>query len=500
MDGGYTLGTSCMGRRRTKVGISLATSRRRQAASLSRRELWQRSFVAKRRVLTNSAASTGSLESALSGLKQCVDDCSSAERVALALQSLQSLRALLTAASDELALDAVVASGVVPFLAALVEHPTADSLRIEACWCLANIAAGDGQHAHAILPAAEIMVRIVSSGAGTPASLIDAAVWCIGNLAAEEDATRGSLLRLGAVAPIVRITADASVSLSTTRMAAWSLSNLARTRPAGSDGAEGIGRIFSESGAISALVLLLQRALSSAVMASEETRAECARVASEVAWAMMFLSAQSPLSSNLLQSQGALPLLIQLLLNSTILCGPHVNEQARVLLPTLRCLGNAIGSAASTEARDGSAFSIAAAPGVLPKLFELLTLGTPASLTAIAAAGDVAVIGGGLSGHGAHRWLCMDAAWVVGQLAAVHDPELTIISALAKAGFIPILAHILSEAPFDISRRAAFALRNMCCTHAAPSGVSLAVVEAAVRHGAVQPFLRSVQTHFSGLM
>ena len=349
-----------MKRARIKKGAALQTSRRRQAASLSRRELRKRSFKAKRRaVMEATPPSGGSIVSALAGLQRCgADGGASAESRALALQSLRTLRSLLSASNDENDLDAVVASGVVPFLAALVQHPTA-ALRVEACWCLANVAAGEAQHAQAVLPTAALMIRIASGGAGgANASLVDAAVWCIGNLAAEEDATRGGLVRLGALAPIVRIARDPTVSLMTARMAAWSLSNLARTHPAAGTRApdeidlDGVVRVFAESGAVGALVTLMQRALASAGGASEETRAECARAASEVAWAMMFLGGLSPHFSAELHRLSALRLLTQIVASgSALLCGERVRDEAKLLIPVLRCIGNIVGSSRTLAAQ-----------------------------------------------------------------------------------------------------------------------------------------------------
>ena len=498
-----------------KSSAGLQTLRRRQAASLSRRELRQRNFKSKRRALLDTASppTVGSLSNALALLGQhSVDDTTAV------LDALRLLRSLLSASDSEVDLDAVVASGVIPFLVSLLQHPSHDALRVDACWCIANIAAGEAQHVAAVLSTADVMVSIVhrsGSGSVNPA-LVEAAVWCIGNLAAEPDAARTILMRSSALESIVRIVQDPTASIATAKMAAWSLSNFTRAARSATHCAAGCPsdeiRVFCASNVAAAVVELLQRALamSTAPSTSIETRRECVRLSSEVAWALMFLEGMNaPEISCQIHRPETLAVFTSLLLHTHEICGETVSEQASLLIPILRCIGHAINNSRSLiVTQHGEEFvefaaALAATPGLLSRFHSLVSLGTPSVVNGIIAAGGVACSGGGLSSLGAHRWLAMDATWIIGLLATPErDREeeeekkrsSAVLEAIARESFLPLLSHLLVEASFDISRRAAFALRDILCAskNTSPGSIALAVVHTVVRCGTVPAFLRYV--------
>jgi len=194
---------------------------------------------------------------------------------------------------------------LIPHLISLLINRT-EELRIEATWCLTNIATGSLEQTRAVLEAMPYLIQILSSDVER-ASIKEQVCWTIGNLAGESDEIRSTLLANGCLGPLSRCLEGQDPSLA--RTSCWALSNLAR----GATPAEPF------------LCLLCPG--TAGLLAGDE------RLAAEACWLLAFLSAKqaaTEATGNLLPS---------LLLGVGPLLG-HCTPQAPYGTPLVRLLGN----------------------------------------------------------------------------------------------------------------------------------------------------------------
>lgn len=148
----------------------------------------------------------------------------------------------------------VVESGVVPKLSKLLDSPNSD-IRLEAAWCLTNVATGNHEQTGATLLAVPNMIQILLSERDSgECELQEQICWAIGNIAGDSDDYRSILLAngcLNAVLHLLRMNAPQLAGLlhskgqtnlttaclddprqsqlvATVKTASWTLSNLAR--------------------------------------------------------------------------------------------------------------------------------------------------------------------------------------------------------------------------------------------------------------------------------
>ncbi|KAH9291302.1 hypothetical protein KI387_043507, partial [Taxus chinensis] len=93
---------------------------------------------------------------------------------------------------------------------------------LEAAWCITNIATGDVEQTRALLPALPMIIAHLGEKSSIPVA--EQCAWALGNVAGEGEEFRDILLAQGALLPLARLML--SNKDSTSRTAAWALSNL----------------------------------------------------------------------------------------------------------------------------------------------------------------------------------------------------------------------------------------------------------------------------------
>ncbi|KAJ1437437.1 armadillo-type protein, partial [Ochromonadaceae sp. CCMP2298] len=163
-------------------------------------------------------------------------------------EGLRMVRRLLCSAQPRIS--QLIGAGVVPLAAQMLVCPNED-LRLEAAWCLTNIATGNHEETGEVLAAAPQMLQLLLGGAGVTVALQEQVCWALGNIAGDCDEYRQVLLAHSCLPAVTHFleTATAlpctpapasqglsspspsSSSCTTTtpaQTAAWALSNLAR--------------------------------------------------------------------------------------------------------------------------------------------------------------------------------------------------------------------------------------------------------------------------------
>jgi hypothetical protein len=133
--------------------------------------------------------------------------------------SLRSLRRLLSPAGEagaaleetiQVVLEAGAAPLLIQFVASQTPGPAADEHKLEACWCLSNIATGTHEQTATVMGAAPYLIGFVQGG---NAVLKEQALWALGNLAADSQECRDVLFASGAL-PAIIATLDGNAASS----------------------------------------------------------------------------------------------------------------------------------------------------------------------------------------------------------------------------------------------------------------------------------------------
>lgn len=284
----------------------------------------------------------------------------------------------------------------------------------EILWCLTNIASGQYEHTKLVLPAVPRLLQFLE---GSNHTLAEHAAWVLGNIAADCDEFRHTLIASGAVAALVKQLANPAAEKELAKNCAWALSNIAR-------GHETSAKAFVDAGIVAVLATGLP--LGGAHAFPEDTVVE-------VAWLLSFLTAREEQYLKLLLESG----LVQLLL-------PYFTSANELLVtPILRVFGNICCGSADHHTDEWQLpyvnTLLSSASPFLPKLREFLEPNVAAN----------------------YAHLASESAWVVSNLAAL---EARVVEVLLQAQFLPLLAQQFRDGSFEVRREVAFALTNIALT------------------------------------
>nr|ATG70964.1 importin alpha isoform 9 [Juniperus flaccida] len=330
------------------------------------------------------------------------------------MEVLRRLRRLLSQTSMP-PVEIAVQAGVVPILVQCLSFGSANEQLLEAAWCLTNIATGDVDQTRALLPALPLLIAHLGEKSSIPVA--EQCAWALGNVAGEGEEFRDILLAQGALPPLARLLL--SNKGSTSRTAAWALSNLIKgPKP------KAAAELINMSGIPEAIVRHMQKG-------DEE-------LATEVAWVVVYLTALSEMHSGLLIEAGLLPPLVGRLASS---------DQLSLLTPVLRSIGNLVaGDNRKTDAVLAAGNDI---PGsVVGAMIRCL--------------------------ESQHRTLKKEAAWALSNIAAgtlVHK------QLIFSSGAVSSLLHLLVTATFDIRKEVAYVLGNLCVSTVEETGESMTILE-----------------------
>lgn len=345
------------------------------------------------------------------------------------VETLRALRRLLSR-SEIPPIEVALQAGAVPVLVQCLSFGSPDEQLLEAAWCLTNIAAGEPEETNALLPALPLLIAHLGENSSMPVA--EQCAWALGNVAGEGGDMRNVLLAQGALLPLARLML--SNKGSTTRTAAWALSNLIK----GPD-PKAATELIRIDGVLDAITRHLKKA--------DE------KLATEVAWVVVYLSALSETAVGLLIKADIAQLLVGRL---------EASESLQLLIPVLRSLGNLV--AADSYITVGHSITV----NVISALVKCL--------------------------KSEHRILKKEAAWVLSnQAAGSFEQKQLIFSSEA----ILVLLHLLLTAPFDIKKEAAYALGNLCVSPAEGAGQPTIILHhlvALVNHGCLPGFISLVRS------
>lgn len=315
------------------------------------------------------------------------------------VELLRALRRLLSK-SEVPPVGVALQAGAVPVLVQCLSFGSPDEQLLEAAWCLTNIAAGEPEETKSLLPALPLLVAHLGEKSSHPVA--EQCAWALGNVAGEGEELRTILLAQGALLLLARLLL--SNKGSAPRTAAWALSNLIKgpNPKAATD-------LIRIDGVLDAIIHHMKNA-------DDE-------MATEVAWMVVYLSALSETAVGLLVKSEIIQLLVGRLAAS---------ESLPLLIPVLRSLGNLVAADSYVT-------------------YEILVVGdstTDQAMTALLKC---------LKSE--HRILKKEVTWVLSNIAAgsFKHKELIYYSETTS-----LLLHLLSSAPFDIRKEAAYALGNLC--------------------------------------
>ena len=308
--------------------------------------------------------------------------------------------------------------------------------KLEAAWCLSNIAAGSDAHTEAACAAAPYLVALLTSG--NPL-LAEHAAWGLGNLATTPD-SRAAVMAAGAMQPLVdcivagleaelaRVArADPASPPSTeaeeprvvvARVAAWAATNLlhrtAKALPFLAAGlAPALAKVYSA----------LWQAGQGGGVPGPTLPAFSRPVLFEVAWLSAYIAAREEAAVQVLVESGAMGAALGLL----------AAQHPPLVVPALRLLGNIAGCGvpAWNEA-------LVSGPGLLQALGQLLEGGAAQ---------------GGTDAQQAFVFR-LEAMWVLGQLAVTHAGN------LVAGGLVPAMSRHLTP-PWHLLTTTMTALYNI---------------------------------------
>ncbi|XP_064650858.1 importin subunit alpha-7-like [Lineus longissimus] len=198
-----------------------------------------------------------------------------------------------------------------PSLIGLLTGHDAD-LQLEAAWCITNISAGVHEHAQVVLRlAAPYLITYLSSGNSL---MQDQCAWALGNVAGDSAECRETLKKQGIVEPLISLLKSDNTGVQ--RSASFALSNIAR----GHD-------MHTKDLMVAGVAPLLLNHLN-----YDESKLS---VISEVAWVLTYLTATGEHAEELVQLG-----LIEKIVNLLIVMAKVNHNDAQIVTPLLRCLGN----------------------------------------------------------------------------------------------------------------------------------------------------------------
>lgn len=126
-------------------------------------------------------------------------------------------------------IDAVIRTGILPYLVNFLRRADTPKLQFEAAWALTNIASGTTEHTSAVIEhgAVPLFVQLLCSPND---EVQEQAVWALGNIAGDSPKCRDLVLSHGAMMNLLALFHE-HTKLSMLKNATWTLSNFCRGKP-----------------------------------------------------------------------------------------------------------------------------------------------------------------------------------------------------------------------------------------------------------------------------
>jgi len=219
------------------------------------------------------------------------------------LEAVRGIRKMLSV-ENKPPVNAVIDSGALPILVALLKMTDSNEILFEAAWALTNVASTDQTRAvvenGAVPPLIELLL---SKGA----DVREQSAWCLGNIAGDSTDLRNYVLECGGMAPLLQnIGQPENVSLFNNCV--WALSNFCRGKPQPD--------LNLVAPALPFLATIVQKPSGDALM--------------DACWALSYLSDGDDERIDAVMNTGVVPPLVSLL----------GSDNATVVTPVLRALGN----------------------------------------------------------------------------------------------------------------------------------------------------------------
>mmetsp|Transcript_35365 Transcript_35365/g.59088 ORF Transcript_35365/g.59088 Transcript_35365/m.59088 type:complete len:480 (-) Transcript_35365:1251-2690(-) len=217
--------------------------------------------------------------------------------------SLKQIRRLLSS-SVEPPISDFLRLGLVPLLLRFIAEPHAEN-RLEAAWCITNIATGTHEETAQVVCTAPYLISFLG---GNDVVLQEQCAWALGNIAGDSEELRDTIQANGVVRPLTQLLRSKVPSAVWT--AAWALSNVIK-------GPHAHLEEFFDCGTVDVVLSLL----------AHSTDTKCL---TEAAYVVAYLAAHDDHFLRLLDAKGAISILAQRL-------GTFSTE---LLVPVLRAIGN----------------------------------------------------------------------------------------------------------------------------------------------------------------
>lgn len=211
-------------RRREEEGVQLR-KQKRDDALIKRRTIAPVDF--KNELLSNDDVNClGEMETSTAVTKEIVDGLMQDENLQLLIENTQKVRKTLSK-EPQPPIDEVIASGIIPRFAQLLERDDCAILQFEVAWVLTNVASGTSKQTKTILDsgAVKTFIRLLDS---KHPEVREQAVWALGNVAGDCPECRDYLLNSGIMKPLLALLRASEQNVALTRNAVWTLSNLCR--------------------------------------------------------------------------------------------------------------------------------------------------------------------------------------------------------------------------------------------------------------------------------
>lgn len=146
--------------------------------------------------------------------------------------ALRSLRIILSKGSNP-PCQQVIDCGAVPRLIELLSHERDPEIQLDSAWCLTNIAAGTSAQTACVVSNGAVPRFVDLLKKSQSIDVIDQSMWALGNIAGNNVGYRDLVLSANALSHILDICRKKKfkLHLSTSRNAAWTISNFCRGTP-----------------------------------------------------------------------------------------------------------------------------------------------------------------------------------------------------------------------------------------------------------------------------
>ena len=366
-------------------------------------------------------------------------------------RELEYLRRLRKAVSSSYAnaavLEEAVRCGCVQVVAPYLHGGADPELALESAWICSNVATNtaDQQAFEQLLQVTHLLLMHVEASSNDVVA--EQCCTCIGNIAAESETVRDTLLRQNAMQSLYKMFLKGLKGQAIGVTAAWAISNLVR----GS---------FSRSLEILASFPDVEKALVQAFCGENRM------LAIEVAWILTYLSAGPSEHLAKVVNQDLVSVLIEKLGAWVAVDFESLDDDSVMLLvPVLRTFGNIC-----CEGSDAARLQIIQNPAQTRQA--------------------LAVVCACLRSR--RRLLQKDAAFLLSNLTALRGPECVQL-VKSTPNLVPALYALLNSAMFDIRKEIAYSVANICAGGGGMDGDELALKDSTA-HGSFRAFLELIET------